>query len=453
MNLLPNLFQTLRSDPWRALPCAAIAVGGLASLRLPAATHGQASLFLLQAAAFVMLFQAGSVATRLVQTAQVLAQRRIPDAVWTGQITQCLAGVGAAGAALLAALAVQWGLGGGTRAMALTGAAALSLSACAGTLFPFLRSGLLLRLSKRAVNMAALAFLLALMFYGHQLLGAAAGWPAPMLLALVMCWPMTALALRRHWRSAPSSPARAQAEQAQPPAWVSALSRRVYLHPIQRGGVWKNGAVGSLQVCMATLAAGMRENVALGDALTASHLLSLIGFLPLAIMTVSMRDLHWRFLLLPGGVTRGSLAFRIYGATLKFAAITLLSVCLGVTLSDYLLLGKSVTAIQAGLDRWAIIAMDVPLLIAVAVLVMAIPHPHMTLWSGFIAALAVYVASLTAKLQTVRFESLHTGPAYGAAMLLLAGLVMLVADRVWTPRQLLPYLPERPAGAAFNAAR
>lgn len=455
MNLLPILVQTLRGNPWRAFPFAAIAGAGLVALTLQPGSHGNTSLYLIQAAAFFMLFLSSSAATRLAQTAQVLAQRRVPETMWTDSVALRLASVWANGIALLVALSVQWALSADARAPVLAGAATLSLAACTGTLFSTLRSGLLPRLSPRVTGGLALAFIPAFVFYGHQLLIAATDCPAAVLLALTLCWPVMGWALRRHWRVMPSLPAPAPtaAGTAHVPAWVVGLSRRIPLHPMQRGGVWKSSTVHGLQMGLAMLAVGMREGEALGDLVTVRHLLSLAGFLPIALFAVSMRDLHWRSMLLPGGVSRGSLALRIYMTTLQFAATTLLSVLVGVMLSDYLLMGKSVANIQASLEHWVILAMEVPLLAAVAVLLTALPLPHVTLWCSCIASVAVYIASLLAKLQTVPVKDIHTGPVYGAAMLTLAGLVMLLADRLWTPRRLLPYLPERPTGAAFSAAR
>jgi hypothetical protein len=69
------------------------------------------------------------------------------------------------------------------------------------------------------------------------------------------------------------------------------------------------------------------------------------------------------------------------------------------------------------------------------------------------AAYALFITHLIAKPHSSGIEGLHFGLAYAAGMLALTGMVMLAAGRLWTVGRLLPYLPERPVGAAFNAAR
>ncbi len=457
MNPLPLLIHSLRNEPARALPCILAMAGAVALLAAPAQKQENLALALLWLVVAMLMFVAGSAATRLTQAGRVLAQRPAPGAVWSRSVSTSLAGTTAQVVALLAVLALPWALGGKGRWPLLASAAMLSAAACAGTLLSALRSGLLLRLSSRAAGLAALAVILAYAVSGHALLAAAASWPAPVLWASTLSWPMMAWALRRHWRAPPAAlmqaAAPAKADQAQLPDWIVGLSRRVPLQPLQRGALWQTSVLSGLQMALAMLGAGMREGAALGNPVTVGHVLSLVCFVPAAILAVSMRDLHWRTLLLPGGVRPRSLAFRIYKTTLRFAAGMLASGMVGVMLCDYLLLGKDTAALLASLQHWVILAMEVPLLAAVAVLLTALPRPPVTLWCSLLAAVAAYLACQLTKLGTAPIPALQAGPAYAALMLGLAAVVMLIAGRVWTPRRLLPYLPERPTGAAFGNAR
>lgn len=454
MNTIPAIARALRNHPWRALPFVTIAGGGLLVLMLPAGKFADAPLYLVQAAVFFMLYQASSAATRLAQTAQVLAQRRLPVAQWTGSVRQMLASTWANCGALLAALAVQWLSDGAGFGMMLTGVAALSLAACAGTLFSALQSGLLPRLPVRALTIGSAGFMVAFFLYGHRVLaGASALAPAGLLLP-ALAWPVMALALRRHWQCMPALPEPVKADARGVPSLLQQMSRRIYLQPrFHHGSQWKSSAISGLQAGTAAIFIMMREPLAPGDTLSVAHLLSLVGLLPMAMSIVNLRDFHWRTMLLPGSSVTQTLAFNIYQGTLKVVAIILLCMMAGLALADTLLLGYSWSAVVPKLTQWLILAVEAPLVVATAVLVMALPRPHIATACSFIAAFSVFIASLLGKLQSVPMPGVQAGAAYAAGMLALAAMVMLAASRLWTPRRLLPYLPERPTGAAFSAAR
>lgn len=461
MNLFLTRFKVPRNDPWRMFPAGAIAAAGLLILKLPAQAHGAALLYLAQVAAFLMLFLASSACTRLAQTAQVLAQRRIPDTAWRHSSKTCLATVSGNAMALCAALALPWVFGAAAPYSSLAGMALLSLFACAGALFSTLRSGLLKRLSNRTVYLG-LAGLLALLAFGHGWFAALAALPAFVLLALAASWPLLAYGLSRHWRTAPSLPAPAhdkKAPAARTPAWIAGLSRNTVLQPRFRdGAMWKDSLMNGLRTGVVVMYFNMTD-AALGDTVTVDHLLSLAGLLPMAMSQVMLRDLHWRSLLLPRRFSTRPLAYTIYADTIKPAALTLLCLCLCHVLVKVLVEGAGMAIVLHILEWWAILGMEAPLLLAIAVLLAALPRPHWTAWCVIIGAYALFIMYLIAKPHNAGIEGVHFGAAYAAGMLALTGVVMLAASRLWTPHKLLPYLPERPGPRAraadinINAAR
>lgn len=450
MNLFTALFHTLRSDPWRAFPFAAIAGTGLLTLRLPPAVHGTVSLYLLQAAAFFMLYLSSSAATRLALTAQTLTQRRVPVALWKDSVTVRLAATWANGAALLAALAVSWILGADAHPTLLAGTATLSLAACAGTLFSTMRSGLLHRVSNRTVYVAALVGLVVFFSYGHAGLAALARLPVPALLLAAAGWPAMAVALRRHWRAMPRLQPAAQTKAL--PAWAASATRYTFLQPTFRHiDQLQSSVLGGLRAGTASLCFGIMKPIALGGTLTAGHLLVPVAWIPMAMGIVVMRDLHWRTLLAPA--SRQSLAVQIYRTSMKLAALLLLVLAAGQALAD-MALGSNAADSLMGMEKWAVFAMQAPLLVAVSVLLCALPNPRVTMWGTFIVAYIALAITHVGKLYDMPIEGLHADAYYVSGVVLLSGLAVLAADRLWTPRRLLPYLPERPAAtAAFSAAR
>jgi hypothetical protein len=452
MNLFPPLIQALRADPWRVFPFAAIAGAGLLTLKLPPASQGYAALYLLQAAALFMLFLSSSAATRLAQTARILALRRVPAAVWSGSVTLRLASVWANGAALLAALAVTWMPGAAAPAPVLASIATLSLAACIGTLFSTLRSGLLPRLRNRLLHGVALAALAAFFLYGHVALSAFAQIPAAVLLVVAASWPLMAVALRRHWRSMPHLPPSGQGSDI--PAWSAMVLRYTVLQPrFLQDNKLQSSVLGGLRMGMVSLCWSLMPPLALGGTLTVGHLLAFIPWLPAAMTMVAIRDLHWRTMLAPARNGTPSLALRIYRPSLKIAVFLLLVLMLGQALLDAIV-GGSAAGILSHLENWLVFGMQAPLLVAACVLLCALPNPRRTMWGTFIAAFLALAMTHVGELYSVPVEGLQAGAAYAAGIAMLSGLVLLAAKRLWTQSRLLPYLPERPVSlAALSAAR
>lgn len=457
MNHFTTLIQALRADPWRIFPFAAIVGAGLLTLKLtlPPASHDHAVLYLLQGAAVCMLLLSSGAATRLAHTAQILAQRRVPAALWADSVTLRLASVWANGIALLAALAVTWGLGGATPAQVLASIATLSLAACAGTLFSTLRSGLLPGPGQRTAHIVALVALVALaawFAYGHAALTTLVQVPAAALLVGAASWPMLAFALQRYWRVMPHVAPPAQTGAI--PAWVSGMLRYAFLHPrFLQDNKLQFSVVSGVRMGTASLCWSLMPPIVLGGALTAGHLLAFIPWIPAAMTMMTIRDLHWRTMLAPAGNAAPSLAWRIYRSSLTLAVFLLLGLMLGQALLDTIS-GGNKAGILINMEKWAVFGMQAPLLVAVNVLLCALPNPRRTMWGGFIVAFLALAVMHVGGLYSIPIAGLRAGPAYMAGIAVLSGLVMLVANRRWTQNTLLPYLPQRPVSVtAFSAAR
>ncbi|GAB2852000.1 hypothetical protein GCM10027277_20430 [Pseudoduganella ginsengisoli] len=439
VTLFSSLIHALRRDPWLAFPFAAITGAGLLGLRLSACT---------QAAAGFMIYLSSSAATRLAETAQVLGQRRVPNALWHDSVKLRVASVWAQGLALLAATAAPAVTNG--QAPTLATAAALSLAACTGTLFSTLRSGLLPRLRNRTVYTAGLIALVAFAVYSDAAVAALARLPAAVLLALAAGWPVMSLMLQRYWRIMPGVQPPMQAADA--PAWSSKIMRYGLLQPrfLQDNKIQSSMLSG---VRMGTAALGWTTMPALtlGSTLTAGHVLAMTAWLPAAMSMVAMRNLHWRTMLMPG--RQGALAMQIYRTSLKIALFLLLVLMFGQAALDALL-GQDRANTVHNMEKWLVFGMQAPLLVALTVLLSALPDPRRTTWGTLIAAYVVLAAIHLGQLYHVPITGLHAGPAYAAAMVALSALVMLAAKRLWTPNKLLPYLPERPVSlSAFSATR
>lgn len=452
MNVFSTLIQALRANPWHAFPFAAIAGAGLLDLRLPATSHAGAALHLLQAAAFFMLYLSSSTSTRLAQTAHILAQRRVPDALWKDAVTRQMTGVGINGLALLAALAVCRAVSDERHIAILAGLATLSLAACAGTLFSTLRSGLLPRQHNRTAYSVALVASATFFAYGDVALSALIQWHAAALVLLALSWPVLSVALQRYWRIMPTL--QPPAQMAETSAWTTLVLRYTVLQPsfLQDNNL-QSSVLGGLRMGTAALGWSLMPPLPLGGILTAGHLLAIIPWIPAAMTMVAIRDLHWRTVLAPAASGAPSLALRIYRTSVKLAVFLLLVMMLGQALLDAIL-GSGMAGILNNMEKWVVFGMQAPLLVAVSVLLCALPHPRRTMWGVFLAAFLALAVTHVGDLYSVPVEGLQAGPVYMAGIAVLSGLVMLIANRLWTKNKLLPYLPTRPVSiTAFSAAR
>ncbi|MRV71214.1 hypothetical protein GJ700_05710 [Duganella sp. FT92W] len=450
MKLFSSLMQALRNDPWLAFPSAAIAVAGLLDLRLPAAMRTGVSPHLLQAAAALMLYLSSSASTRLAETAQILGQRRIPDALWHDSVKLRLASVWANGFALLIAIAVPWIISTTMQAPVLAALAALSLAACAGTLFATLRSGLLPRLRNRTVYTAGMIIIVVWAVYGDVAVAALMRLPATVLVLLAAGWPAMSVALQRYWRIMPRVQPPATAAEA--PAWSSKVLRYSLLQPrfLQDNKV-QSSMLGGVRMGTAALCWSLTPPLPLGSVLTVGHLLAMIAWIPAAMSMVAMRNLHWRTLLAPG--RDGALAMQIYRTSLKIAVCMLLVLMFGQAALD-MAFGQRMADTLHNMEKWLVFGMQAPLLVAINVLLCALPNPRRTTWGTLMAAYLVLALIHVGKLYSVPVTGLHAGLGYAAGMIVLSVLVMRMASRLWTPNRLLPYLPERPVSlTAFSAAR
>lgn len=452
MNPFPALLHTLRNASWRVVPFAALAGTCLLALRLPPRQQGDASLYLAKAAAFFMLYQASSAATRLAHAARVLTRRQAPAAAWTGSVATCMAGTSASGLAVLAVLVLHWALSGATAVPVILHIATVSVAACVGTVFSALRSGLLARLPTFAAAACIIMFLPAYVVYGHQALIFATTISAQWLLPAAMAWPVVALLLYRRWQTIPPLSAPVAVTTAMP-SWIPGLSRTVFLQPrFGSGHRWQNTVFSSLQMGLASMYCSMREPLAVGDTVSVFHLLSLAGLVPIAMLMANVRDLHWRTLLLPRSSLTRLPALGLYAGTLKVIGTTIACMCVGLVLFDYLLFGNGPELLLPRLGKWALLAAEAPLVAAMALLLMALLPPRQATYAACAASVAIMAVSLALQLPTVAVPGLRLGAAYGAGIAVLSALLMAAAGRWWTPRRLLAYLPERPVSLAAITA-
>lgn len=166
------------------------------------------------------------------------------------------------------------------------------------------------------------------------------------------------------------------------------------------------------------------------------QLLSLLLMCLIMSETLVARDLHWRWLLAPGGWRAGRIASEIFASTVKICYLAIAAVVLVWVLWTRLTMGPiAVVAIEIAASHVLVLA-EISFAVSVALVIRALPHRRVV--AGAIAAV---VAALWIYTRTVGEAALSKAPPagvlYAVALVVSAYAILRVADHLWTKEKLM----------------
>lgn len=387
----------------------------------------------------------------LSDAVRVLNVQRAPATLWHAWLRTWLATVMRYWAAISTGAAVQLAMPASTTSW-LAGPALLSLLLCGAVLRAMAQAGMAPRLLRHGVKLLATGLLLyVLLAHGP---GPALAWfaalPAALLLALSFAWPALAWAVwRRHGAKLPASGSLAAAPVPPRRNPISAFMRRytvlqwhrqaaddntpAVLAPLQKLAILMNGEILFYVVLLQLLTVHWNS---------AASPLRAIGLFFVCMMTtgkLAVRDLHWRGLLLPGGLQRKRIGTHILLSTLTFQAAAMLLVA-AVYLAARIALGSTQADAFGSVLKVTILPLELVFATSAAVLVRTL-HP-LALTALVAAAIAAGAALLYGR---PALPGWTIGPWYVLFLAAATAACTYLANRRWTPEKLLRNM--QPQGA------
>src|SRR5471030_1091447 len=427
----------------------------LADFRSHANIDFDIDVLLLLSCAYLLMLSSGAGNT-LAQAVQILGQRRTPTALWH-QWSRLATGVPTRAWAMLCAALTIIALSPASTYHWPAAAALLSLTLSIGMANSLARRGLLPRACYIAVDVGAalLVLTITLLTTPVAALHRFCTLPTWLLLMLAASWPLLSTWLTRMWHNEPQryrwpGPNR----QCRKP--MAALVRQIRRYTPLRWNAYcqakENGVAAVKKGLLAQTFSGMPimylwllvwAPAQWNQTLSKTHLLTL-GFLCIFMSAnLVVRDLHWRMLLVPGGLHRGRVGLHILVSTLEvhLGWVALVS---AIGLVVVAMTGHSAAAM---LDQYLLHLAIIPEIVfaaSVGLLIRALPKGT---WVAGLSFLALCLLAAAFRLQLVisllqgrLSEAGHmtTGPAY-VGILALASIVSIVlANRIWTPKKLFP---------------
>ena len=372
---------------------------------------------------------------------RVLGAQRTPDALWRAWLRGWLATVTRYWAAVSIGATVQLAMPASSTFW-LAAPALLSLLLCLAALRAMAQAGLAPPACRPAAKLAVFAAILVLALVKGP--GAALAWfaalPAALLLVFSLAWPALAwTAWRRYggkppaYGAVPPVPRRVNRAatfmkrytvlQWQPPTPVEDAPQDA--GPLHKVAMLMNGEI-LFYVILLQL-----HTVHWNSTATPLRAIGLFFVSMMATGKLAVRDLHWRGLLLPGGLQRKRIGTHILLSTLTFQFAAMLLVA-AVYLAARIGLGAAPADALASVLDVAILPLELVFVTSGAVLVRTLRPLALGLLIG--AAAAAGLGALYAGYDTLRWS---IGPGY--VLFLAAGTATCtwLANRRWTPEKLL----------------
>lgn len=444
-----------RASNWRLAILLVIFFTYWACLLAPATkvlpSAGPAAYHALVLLALVTMLTVVNFHLRLLERAgAVFGQRKVPTSAWRKMVDDAASHGGLIWAVLMLATWFQV-LISDSGIAPLAGPALVSLLACFSVLPHF---ALTPRWSSgwRWVNWLLLGGLVVAFASGRvgQLFAGFYALPSAMLALLTLALPLTGLLLARRWRA--SAPTYRWTE----PATVHPLRRRAQIElgrytmlplkeaPDALAGFEKSEPGLKVVQLVAgivslNLMAFLPLSVARGEA--PATLLTLVVLLAWSIGQSGMlvaRDAHWRSLLAPGGLRRGSVATSVWTTTLALQLGGSLLIAFAVAIAARVGFGCSWESLIAGAYKYGYVVLNLPLLVACAMLVRLLPG-----WLRALGGLALVIVFTSPALinaawfKHVADPGIALYPALYLGLLTAATLALLAfANRRWEPGML-----------------
>jgi hypothetical protein len=400
------------------------------------------------------------VATRRIEALydarRVLIAHRTPPALWQVWARETLTRITGYWAVICTGLLVQMALPG-SATFWLTGPAVVSLVMCATVQRVRARNGITAQAWKWAIDITGAALVFCAI--SGPRFAALGDWisalPAAALLTCFLSWPAMACLLLRQWRTT-SGDDRIIATK------PVATKTSVIVSFIKRYSMlrWDDGIAKEYQSARQTLVTSVLNTLGgeiffyimllqilparWGDSMST---LRLVGLYVLCLMTASnlmVRNLHWRSLLLPGGMRRKRLGTHIFASTLGLQLMALPFVAL-IYFAASVALGTPPQEALLRIGGAAILPFELALTTALAVALRASAKRRLIVIAGIGPVVIFYAYQLLApRLAGGPFLRMvpqwTVGPAYAFALTICTILLLWAANRMWTVEKLFSQL-------------
>ena len=412
---------------------------------------------LLVCACIYMLVLATLQGRGLGDATRVLERQRAPATLWHAWCRNALRGlllrwalacVALTASALLPASTLSWP----------AAAAALSVTLSLATLRSLSRQGLLPRACGIAIDSACAIAAIAVALLASP--AAAFNWfaslPAVPLLVLAASWPVLA-ALLMHLRQ--RVPAGYRWTQRAPNAGaLAALKRNVLRYSAIQ---WRDTRADANN----TASSGRLHRPVLGQLLSGMPVfytqmlvwsaaqwtrpisiahIYVVGFLCIFMASnLMIRDLHWRSLLVPGGLHRGRIATHIFISTMRAHLIGIAAISLLMLAGAALLHRAWVMPLLHAYLRYSVLLVELLCATGAAVLLRALPRAGWFSTAIFVAlCFGVFhnrYQIFLGATQVAQNSPWAAGAGYAVGLLLGCVVMIAIANRLWTPKKLFPF--------------
>jgi hypothetical protein len=397
-------------------------------------------------ASFLLAFAIGAIQMKaLAQAREVLAGQPLPLSLWRTWVRASVAETSLAWAFLAAGMGTLLTTRGSN--MPWLGAVALlSSSMVTGALCVLAQNAMAPRKLGWLANAAVVALLVAALIFGTgEVLTWFVGLPLPMLALLALSWP--ALGAMLTLRLSGQRGAHSTLAPASRHKWLASASRWMRRHtpldatwarqPHARKATARSRLdwIGRNVLWWFFLASSMTP-LRWEEGPDLRHLLSLVFLCLIMSETLIARDLHWRWLLTPGGWRAGRIASDIFASTLKICYLVIAAVLLVWVVWTRLVMGQDALAVISKSASHVLVLAEVAFAVSAGLVILVLPHRRVVA-CGF----AVVVAGLWIYTRMVGRSGLSQAPPagvmYAAILVASAYAILRVADRLWTKEKLM----------------
>ncbi len=405
-----------------------------------------AGILLLMKLSFVLAAAIGTVQMKaLARAREVIGGRPLPDSLWRTWVRACIVETSLICAFLAAGMGLLMAFPAADAAWPAA-VALLSSGLCLGALCALGRYAMLPKVLGWLANAAAVALLLALLYFrSTRVLAWFMSLPLPLLALLTLSWPMlaAAMALRRRGKIRP----RAGAQQATGAGWTGAVAASIRrycpLDPTWRRQLPHQQATvrSRLQWVWQTafywmMCANLLTPLRWGERPDARHLLSLLVAGVLMSRLLVARDLHWRGLLMPGGWRAGRIASAIFKSTVQTIYLGIVLAVVVALLAAVLLTSRPGEELIATVASYVLVLAEIAFAVSVGLVVRALPRS-----GGLTAAAAIIVGGawlyVVAEGHGHLWKAPPAGALYAAILVAASYAVLRLANRLWTNDKLM----------------
>lgn len=179
-------------------------------------------------------------------------------------------------------------------------------------------------------------------------------------------------------------------------------------------------------------------------AITLPHLIALLGFAAYSSNLILCKDLHWRYLLLPKGMSQGRIGIHLFVSSLSYYGLISLILLAILKLSVVYLFSSTAFAAYFKLSTIALFSIEIMAAFSLGIVIRGCEKPQRAQFYLFFFALFLVVAIST----TLYFQgrATFTAKLFAFDFLYLACLIgvmiacISLANRLWTTARLLPFM-------------